>query len=281
MIQVAGMPLQQTESPEAGSAENKIMQQMIDVPVLFSYRTKSELMFEINVRKNIIQSAEEMSERKIEFTTFKGSRCNPEFWNRTPQGGFLLKPGISPSDAIMDVYANSSLYGFECATACVIILYHAAIKSIGRRTFDLWFQDLYLYSWNTDSDLGLYTFYASHYVPGDVVYFKNPKFNRGTPWYRGENAVVLTGGKFYGHGFGIIDGQKMVQILNKHRDQASDQSAYLTNLVTRPSFNRLAELSTSQTGRTAPRMPAPVIHHNKTSIAYIQYLHYFMKKMTR
>ncbi|WP_066174414.1 protein-glutamine gamma-glutamyltransferase [Bacillus marinisedimentorum] len=280
MIQISGMPPQQMESWDAGSVEKKIIQQMLDAPVLYSYRTRSELLFEINVRKNIIESAEKMNEQKIEFTTFKGARCNPEYWHLTEQGGFLLKPGIRPSAAIMDIYVNSPLYGFECATASVIILYHAAIKSIGKRVFDVMFQDLYLYSWHTDSDLGLHTFYANHLIPGDVVYFKNPEFNPGTPWYRGENAVALTGGKFFGHGFGIRDDEKMIQKLNKHRKQGSTQSAYLTNLVTRPSFNRLAELSAAQNGRTVRRVPYTVIHHNKCSIAFIQYLTYYKKMIT-
>ncbi|WP_308218774.1 hypothetical protein [Bacillus cereus group sp. BfR-BA-01347] len=62
---------------------------------------------------------------------------------------------------------------------------------------------MYLYSWHFDPDLGLKTIYINHFLPGDVVYFNNPDFHPQTPWWIGENAVVLGDGTYFGHGLGI------------------------------------------------------------------------------
>lgn len=279
MIQISGMPSELMESLKVGDVERNIFQQMDKAHALYSYRTISEFLYELEMRKNMIESAEEMNEGQAEFTTFRYSRCNPKYWNLTQHGGFLLKSNESPSDAILDIYANSSLYAFECATACVIILHHAFLKSIGKQLFNSMFQNLYLYSWHTDPDLGLYTFYANHFIPGDVVYFNNPDYSPETPWFRGLNAVAMTEDKFFGHGFGIRTNEEMIQLLNDYRKEGSNQSAYLTNLISRPSFNQISTLPTFQTTRKDHVIPHIVIHHNRSSISYLKYLFYLNKKL--
>ena len=87
----------------------------------------------------------------VEFEIFANARCNPKYWDLTGVGGFQLKPDVRPSDAIQDIYNNSSLYAFECATAKVIIFYHAVLNSIGEELFNQYFKNLYLYSWHFDT----------------------------------------------------------------------------------------------------------------------------------
>lgn len=242
MIQISGFPFQLNEKWQLGNIEKTIIHHMQKAPVFYSYYSIAELLFELKVRKNIIKSAKEMYQSKALFRSFNNASCNPTYWHLTTAGGFLLKPGVKPSDAILDIYRNSSLYAFECATACVIIYYRAVLYSIGTQLFNSLFQNLYLYSWHTDSNLVLYTFYSYHFLPGDVVYFNNPDFHPKTPWFRGVNAVLLNDDRFFGHGFSIRTAEQMIQILNEKRKPGSHQSAYLTNLVTRLSLNHFVRL---------------------------------------
>lgn len=274
MIQVSGMPYQLSDSSNFGSEQTLIINAMVNAPSLYSFSSFNDLLFEINVRKDIIESAEEMSKGESVFTTFQYTQCNPEYWYLTTEGGFQLKPNKNPSDAIQDIYKNSSLYAFECATACVITFYKATLDRLSNEVFNYLFQNLYLYSWHTDVDLGLYTFYGDHYIPGDVIYFNNPEYNPSTPWYRGVNAVALFGDDVFGHGFGIMSKEDMIQSLNEMRKPASNQSAYLTNLVTRISIQNFTNRSTLN---PAYKKQPMIIHHNKPSISYKRYLSYLHK----
>ncbi|SFG21930.1 protein-glutamine gamma-glutamyltransferase [Halobacillus alkaliphilus] len=269
MIQVSGRPFQPNHYWNADELENVITEAMQEAQDIYSFSSERELSFVIKSRKNIIRSAQQMDEGEAAFATFKGSRCNPEYWNLTEAGGFLLKPQVRPSDAMYDIFKNSNLYKFECATACVINFYHGILLTIGSLSFNNLFPRLYLYSWYTDEDLGLYSFHANHYVPGDVVYFNNPDFDPDTPWFRGINAIAMGNGRFFGHGFSIRTANQMIEALNRKRKPDSQQSAYLASLITRPSFNQLANLSG---GGRVHKMASLVVHHNKNSISYINYL---------
>jgi protein-glutamine gamma-glutamyltransferase len=276
MIQISGVPLQQNENWQLGSIEQTIIQQMQNAPVFYSYNSENELLFELKVRKNIIQSAVEMNKGQAVFTTFEYARCNPRYWQLTRAGGFLLRPDVRPADAILDIYRNSSLYAFECATAIPIIYYHAILNSIGSYLFNFLFQNLYLYSWHTDTDLGIVTFYSNHFLPGDVLYVNNPDFDRRTPQFRGVNAVVLNDGRLFGHGFNIRTPEEMIQILNEKRKPGSLQPAYITKLVTRPSFKYLFRAAGWYRNGRAYKMQRPIVNHNKSSISYVHYLYYSM-----
>jgi protein-glutamine gamma-glutamyltransferase len=276
MIQISGSSFKLNDAWQLGSTEKTIIEHMENDPTPYSYYSADEFLFEIKVRTNIIKSAKEMDKGESPFTSFENAQCNPKYWQLTSTGGFMLRPNVQPAEAIQDIFTNSSLYGFECATACVIIYYHAILNSIGAALFNILFQNLYLYSWHTDSDLGLITFYSYHILPGDVVYFKNPDFHPQTPWFRGLNAVVLEDGKFFGHGFSIRDSDQIVQILNERRKPSSQNNAYLSNLVSRPSFNYLAKFISRQTQNTRTKIQRPILHHNKSSISYVQYLYHLI-----
>ncbi len=274
MIQVAGTPFQLTNSSNFGSEQTSIVKAMMNAPSLYNFSSFNDLLFEINLRKDIIESAKEMSEGESAFTTFQYTQCNPDYWYLTTEGGFQLKPNTYPSSAIRDIYINSSLYAYECAMACVMNFYKATLDRIGDASFNALFQNLYLYSWHTDVDLGLYTFYGDHFIPGDVVYFNNPEYDPSTPWYRGVNAVTLYDGQVFGHGFGIKSTEEMIQSLNETRKPASNQSAYLANLVTRISIQNFT--NRSPLNPVYKKQPM-IIHHNKPSISFRRYLSYLHK----
>ena len=272
MIQISWITLQQSDRWRTDAIESTIIRRMNDNSTVYSYQSIDELSFELELRKNIIVSARAMDHSKVKFAGFKNSRCNSEYWNLTSVGGFLLRRGLKPSDAIQDIYLNSSQYAFECATAMVIIYYHAVLNLIGEASFNKLFQSIYLYSWHADSDLGLKPYSTHDIIPGDVVYFNNPDFNLQTPHWRGENAVVLEDGMYFGHGIGIQTAEQVIHALNKRRKAGSNQSAYLTTVVSRPSFNHLWNSSVAQRGYSIAKSQRLVDHHNESSISLYQYL---------
>lgn len=271
MIQLSGMPFQQGDLWSSGSIERMIIQRMIEDPVVYSYQSIGELSFELKLRKNIILSARAMNQSNVQFERFSNSRCNPQYWHLTSTGGFMLRNGVKPSDAIQDIYMNSSQYAFECATAMVIIYYHAVLNVLGESLFNQFFQNIYLYSWYTDPDLGKNVIYTTYFLPGDVVYFENPDFDPQTPYWRGENAIVLGDGTYFGHGIGIKTAEQMIHTLNQTRMPGANQSAYLTNTVARPSFNYLAKLSISQLGYSVHKFQH-IVHHNESSVPIDRYV---------
>src|SRR5665647_1815185 len=105
--------------------ERDILTKMDLSQARYEYNSLNQLQFELKLRKNIVISAKNLNEGDMSFTTFRKSICNLDYWDRTPEGGFTLKKGITPSDAIGDITINSSKYGTECATAMVIIYYQA------------------------------------------------------------------------------------------------------------------------------------------------------------
>ncbi|WP_100373852.1 protein-glutamine gamma-glutamyltransferase [Bacillus sp. FJAT-45037] len=273
MIQISGVPFQSSSAWPKESTERMIIDGMMTSPTSFSFRSMNELAFEMELRRNIIRSSRLLNQSNAAFEIFERSRSNPMYWYTTPFGGFQLRPGVRPSIAIEDIYRNGHLYGFECATAMVIVYYHAVLRVLGPATFDQLFQGLYLYSWNFDPDLGLSTGYTRQFIPGDVVYFNNPQFNPQSPEWRGVNAVLLDDGTYYGHGMGIVRAYEMIDSLNGVRVPWATQPAYLSNLVTRPAFTYLANISTQRTSRP-PKVKYKVIEHNETSISFERYAHY-------
>jgi len=210
----------------------------------YDYSSISELDFELRLRDGIIKSARELYKSGISFRTFRNSICNEAYWNRTREGGFALKLGVKPVEAIRDIFANGNLYGTECATAIVIVYYKAVAELFSADRFNETFTDIYLMNWKgVDYDLGVkYQESASEYLPGDCRYFRNPDVDPLTPQWQGENAIDLGDGTYYGHGIGIKPPEGIISTLNKHRKAGAAQSAYLTGSVTRPGFRRLSGL---------------------------------------
>ena len=272
MISQPEMPFQQSDISTSRSFESMINQRINTNLVPHTTRFLDEITFELELRNNIILSARALNQSNAAFEVFESSRCNPRFWHLMNTGGFLLRRDVKPSDAIQDIYMNSSLYAFECATAMVIIFYHAVLNLIGEYFFNQLFSNLYLYSWNFDPDLGLQTIYTDDFLPGDVVYFKNPDFNPYTPEWKGLNAVVLDDGTFFAHGIGIGTAEQFIHILNQLRKPWATRSAYMTDLVVKPSFSYLEKLSPSQRDYSNQKYQHILAHHNESSISFDRYM---------
>jgi protein-glutamine gamma-glutamyltransferase len=271
LIQILGMNVIPSSLWSSNSNKRKIIEAMQQDPNIHYYQSIHELAFELTLRNNIISSAQAMNDSQARFEVFSTSRCNPQYWILTSAGGFQLRPDVLPSEAIEDIYKNSSLYGFECATAKMIIYYHAVLKSINRDMFNRLFQSIYLYSWHADTDLGIHSMNINYSLPGDVIYFNNPDVSPQTPWWRGENAVVLGDGTFFGHGIGIKTAKEIIDVLNGFRNPGSTISAYQTTNTTRPAFLYLSQFSVPLREINHVKFYFACIHHNQPSIAYEQY----------
>lgn len=207
---------------------------------MFEYETSFQLLFEIRLRENIIEASMKLKDSGAAFTSFTYAKFNPVYWTKVPSG-FLLKPNVLPSDAINDIYSNGQEYGFECSTAMVIIFYKAVLDSIRIQDFNYLFRGLLVWNWNYDPDLAIITLEGNEFIPGDVVYFMNPDFDK--PIWRGENAVFLGKGLYYGHGIGIGTADEMVKALNTLRKEGAVQSAFMLQQHSRLNFKYLSQFA--------------------------------------
>jgi protein-glutamine gamma-glutamyltransferase len=223
----------------------KILHSMSESEQIYDYEYLEQLHFEIVLRSNLVKAAYELHRSGVEFATFDNSRCNPQYWVRMTNGGFLLKERVLPSTGIRDIFRNGGHYAFECTMAVVIVLYKGMLDTIPEDTFNQLFSGLLLYDGHYDKHLQLETLHQFNFLPGDILYVKNPEVNPKEIEWQGENAVDLGNGTYYGHGIGITSIRGIIDHLNKHRIPGAMVSAYLTDHVLRPDFKQLASLDGS------------------------------------
>jgi len=215
-----------------------VLGQMYEGRERFEYGSPEQLLFELKLRKNIVEAARKLGGSRFSFRVFRKSKCNEEYWIRTPNGGFQLRRGVSPYKAIRDIYLNGHLYGTECATAMVIVYYIALTDSMPEDVFNRMYPDIYLMDWQQIAPVLRLRDYEGDlvYLPGDARYFRNPDVNPLTPEWQGENVIYLGNGLYWGHGIGTGDAEKFIKALNRNRRPGSDTSAYLMSFARRPDF---------------------------------------------
>ena len=245
MIKIAGaeMDIQTMASKyPPHSLELEILNILSSSQEIYSYDAEKQLEFELNLRKSIVNAARNLSRTHFSFRVFRKSKCNPDYWHRTSEGGFSLQNGVKPSKAVEDIIRHSSRYGTECATAMVIVYYLALVDLLPEELFNQLFSEIYLMNWqHLDRELGIVDqIHVADYLPGDGRYFKNPDVDPLTPEWQGENTFDLGNGTYYGHGIGIASAEKMIDALNEKRIDDSHVSAYLMSSAKRLNFKGLA-----------------------------------------
>lgn len=211
----------------------------------YKYDSVNQLKFELMLRKEIVKSANELSESEIEFQVFEKSKCNPKYWDRKDDGGFLLKSGVTPSDSIHDIFLNSSLYATECSTAIVIIYYKALINVFKKELFNKLFPKIRLKNWHSLDNLlkeGGVLKKENDYLPGDRRYIENPDVDPDFPECQGENVIDIGQGLYYGHGVGVSDLETIINELNKFRIKHAKKSAFLKDSAGRLNFKKLSAI---------------------------------------
>lgn len=258
MIVLAGSPFQISdliwEYPE-NSVERQLLEQMSQSPETYWYDTPDQLKFELSLRREIVDASKALNNSGLRFAVFHQSQCNPAYWDRTRNGGFHLKSGVKPSDAIRDIFTNGQAYATECATAMVIVYYGALLKVLPEETFNELFPSIYLMNWHKLDPL-LQAVGRPKKVTdillGDRGYFKNPQVDPQTPELQGENVIVLPDGLYYGHGVGITNAKQIIYILNANREKGATQPAYfMADSAARPNFKRLLAASQIPMARPA------------------------------
>lgn len=211
---------------------------------IYKYPSTEELLFVLDMRKNIVKASKLLFRSLMRFRTFKESECNESYWKRTLEGGFMLRSSILPSTAINDIFVHGRSYATECATAIVIVYYKAVLETFGYDLFNRIFTDIYLMDWqNLDGKLKVNTYRKPpDFLAGDCRYFKNPDVDPLTPEWQGENAIDLGNNYYYGHGVGITTADNIIYALNNHRKEGSNVSAYLLESCTLPDFRELFNL---------------------------------------
>lgn len=255
MIQIMNYDIGQFDTSTLSELERSIFNKKQRSPVIYRYTSPDSLRFELKMRSNIVAAAKELKDSRAAFATFKNSRGNEQFWVRTAKGGLQQRPDVLSSAAIRDIFKNGRLYGFECATAMIVVWYKATLDTIGEENFNTHFNNLLLYDWQYDSDLRIRIVQnINEAYPGDVVYFENPDFNPKTPQWRGENAIMLTDDLYFGHGIGIKNASDMITSLNRRRKPNSTTPAFLSEQVDQLDFEHLHQLSRSLTARIGSRI---------------------------
>lgn len=247
MIKIAGNPLDPQNiinQYPPNSVERKNIDILSSSNHVYSYDSINQLTFELDMRLKIVNAATSLNRSGFKFRIFRESFCNEDYWNRTNEGGFLLKDGVKPSEAIQDIFRNGYKYGNECATAIVIIFFKGVLDMYPEELFNRMFNNIHLMNWRyLDTDLGIrYYDNVPDFLLGDCLYFKNPDVDPKTPQWQGENAIVLDDNRYYGHGIGIRSAEEIIYILNRFRIDDATQSAYLLDSATRPDFRYLANV---------------------------------------
>jgi len=231
-----------------GSVEREMINALAASSERYDYDSLDQLKFEVSMRKEIIASSRALNQSGMEFEIFRKTRCNPAYWNRTNEGGFVLKNGVRPSEAIRDIFENGSKYSTECATAMMIVYYKALLNIYSENLFNQTFPKIELMNWHHIDRLLQEVGYMTQrkdYFPGDRRYFANPDVDPLTPEWQGENVIDLGNGLYYGHGMGINRADVIIRELNKNRSEGADESAFLMDSAGRPNFQKLAAINHS------------------------------------
>ncbi|WP_270182528.1 protein-glutamine gamma-glutamyltransferase [Alkalihalobacillus sp. CinArs1] len=226
------------------SFERQVLETLLNSSVTHTYRSRGEVVFEMQFRSAITASARELYYSGAQFADFYKSRCNPMFWNLMPDGAFQLRQGVPPAEAIVDIFRNGRIYAFECATAMIIVLYKAALRMLPPVKFNTLFADIRLWGWKYDADLRIVHNIPSQYIPGDIRYVKNPDVNPLTPEWQGENIVDMGDGMYFGHGLGFRTLPGIIDALARRRRPGAMRMPYLLETATRPGFSYLYQFAT-------------------------------------
>jgi len=242
-----------------GSMQREIIVKIDTTPMTFGFNSLAELKFEVDLRASIINASNGLYRSGMDFAVFRETRCNEAYWNKDNDGGFRLKNGVSPSEAVSDIYNNGRMYATECATAMVIVYYKALVDVYPKGLFDETFREITLMNWHSLDrnlqEIGQMNRKSAD-IPADRRYFKNPQVDLATPEWQGENAIDMGTGKYYGHGVGIYPAEAIIRMLNENRRENATISAYLMEEAGNPNYKKLSAILTNYQARRTGQISA-------------------------
>ena len=112
-----------------------------------------------------------------------------------------------PAEALRDMFSNGRAYGFECATAMMVIYHKAILDHVGDEAFNKMFSEprqLAFFRWSIEDNDFLDVKKLVHkpmpLQPGTHYYYSNPDASPENSAFGGENVLYLGQGEFYAHG---------------------------------------------------------------------------------
>ncbi len=189
------------------------------------------------IAANVVAAARLLNDSGASFSaTGATDRANRAFWWVGYGGKFGTRMGVKASDAVNDVFQNGHLYGFECATAILLIHYKAILDRIGAEDFDRQCPKLRIFRFDLLPEPLRRVRREGpqrELWPGDRAYFQNPDFAPENSAWQGENAVFLGAGEYFGHGLGIHSREGIVELLNGVRKEGATREAFVDPSVLR------------------------------------------------
>jgi protein-glutamine gamma-glutamyltransferase len=173
---------------------------------------------DIAFRKRVVDAARGLAKSGASFSgSWKSDKVNKKLWTLGYGGRMQVRKFMpdgsigKPSAALRDIFESGGQYGFECATAMMVIYHKAILDHVGDAAFDAAFSDpkmLAFFRWDIeDAD---YTqakklsedpkITSRAPVPGSHYYFVNPDAAPENSAFRGENVIYLGDGEYYAHG---------------------------------------------------------------------------------
>lgn len=207
-------------------------------PPGFAYATRDELMSELSLRDNAMESMAKTNSNpnNLRYATAADDpegHLDPAFWDKQGFYLFTLKPGAMPADAVRSIFDNQDNV-LECNSAMVAVQYRSILETIGENRFNAKFAGGGLAisphhvpmpdgSVHPLHALGMINTVAisgaKDLIPGDWVYFKNvPDYGAKHPGgvWTGEHALYLGNGAFQGFGTGVLTEAELAQLLLDH-----------------------------------------------------------------
>ena len=153
----------------------------------------------------------------------KEDKVNEVLWTQGYGGRMAVRKWMpdgsigKPSVALRDIFKNGDKYGFECATAMMVIYHKAILDHVGDEAFDRMFSEprqLKFFRWSVEDDdfteVKRLAHRPSTLKPGSHYYYKNPGAAPENSAWGGENVIYLGDGKFYAHGIRGASGSYVV-----------------------------------------------------------------------
>lgn len=201
----------------------------------------------VKIGAAVIDSCEAMAAAGFSFVDITPQGWKQELPMTHFVGGpynFTVKPGVKPSDALMELFKNpGGAVKFECGTAMKIVYLRSILDLIGPKDFDRVCKDMSIGPGYGTGMVPTYTESGSASTPsatggnpmkpGERGYIANwdvsPQGRTGG--WSGENVVYLGNGKYYGHPFGVETAEHMIAYMNELRNPGSTRPASHSSMV--------------------------------------------------
>jgi protein-glutamine gamma-glutamyltransferase len=168
----------------------------------------------IAFRAHVVQAAKDLAASGASFSgSHETDKVNQDLWTMGYGGKMQVRKWLAdgeigkPSTALRDIFANGKAYGFECATAMMVIYHKAILDHVGDEAFDKLFSEprnLAFFRWDIEDsdyvDAKKLVHRPMPLAPGTHYYFENPDAAPENSAFRGENVIYLGEGQFYAHG---------------------------------------------------------------------------------